>query len=225
MNLIGRTLILLTVYVVGCGHQRLTPEQQTLLTIHHVYAGIARYQDSLGRLPPTTSDVCHANMWWCFQDPGRWTLDGWDLPVQYQATDSGYQVRSFGPDKQPNTQDDLILTSRAERSLVRQFAGCYELSASLWREVNRSIALDSSVATPGEYRLLPQGRSERAVWFPLPGHQLMARWLLVPTYMDLSLSGTGDSLVGTARLGSDIGRDARKRIVAKRVPCVPHSTS
>lgn len=35
-------------------------------------------------------------------------LDSWGRPIRYEAADAGYTLRSSGPDKQYNTEDDLV---------------------------------------------------------------------------------------------------------------------
>ena len=218
----GRSLVFPVVLFLGvgrCGPSHFSPEEQTTNNVHRVFAGVARYRDSVGVLPHQLADVCRMSMGWCQQDSARWARDGWGQPLEYTATDTGYELRSLGADATPNTGDEISFSFEQEQRLVRALTGCYRLVRVPPGVSAEQLVLDTTRDAPAEYRLLPRMGYRRAVWYPVPPDGVWLEWSTPPSGILVELRESGDSLVGTGTAGSDFLAGRQGEAVAHRGAC------
>ena len=60
--------------------------------------------NSLAKVYPTLFSTIHTN-------------DGWGHPIQYISEQTRFELRSFGPDAQSGTRDDIVVTGGAEHRI------------------------------------------------------------------------------------------------------------
>lgn len=221
--MVGRRIVLLAVLFSEagpCGPSAATPADRSMSAIHDAFVGVAQFRDSVGYLPNRLVDVCRISMTWCYGDSARWVRDGWGHRLSYSVTDTTYEIRSLGKDGLPNTGDDISLSSTQEHRWVQEFAGCYEFSRRPPGASEGPFVLDTVPTSAAQYRLLPLDGHRRAVWYPMPGHQVWLAWLTTPSGIVAKLEeASGDSLVGTGFEGSDFAPGRQRRIVAYRTAC------
>lgn len=100
------------------GRQRESLKDATRLTLHNVKAGLDAYAiDHLGEYPTTSEGLqvllaaTSNDRYWKGPYLDKFPRDAWDQPFQYQYPGQhkkgGFDLSSPGPDKTPETEDDI----------------------------------------------------------------------------------------------------------------------
>ena len=85
-------------------------EQIATLKLERIQAAAEQYKSDCGKYPAKAEDLA--------TDPGisgwagpyfREFIDPWGIPFQLQEVEGGLEIRTWGPDREPNTEDDLVL--------------------------------------------------------------------------------------------------------------------
>jgi len=211
------TLVLATAVLAqlaGCSVNR-SPHSETQFKLRALHAGVTRFRDAEGRLPPVLRDVCVRDAKWCrLYPPDEWLRDGWGTTIRYSFELSDYGLRSAGEDRTFGTPDDLVLDSAEERPRVSSMAGCYLLSARLRGVDSDTLRLSERLDSSGFYVIESPFDGITAGWVPLGPDSLAAGWYHYDTGVTLFAAVHGDSLRGRA---------GRATVRARRVACHPDS--
>lgn len=209
--------------VVGCS-PRTDPRWGTREQIRRIHGAVGQFRQMQGRLPGSLEEICDSGADPCLLlPPERWATDRWGYRILLTPTDSGdYEIRSAGPDGKPQTSDDIVLSSSAERAGVRRFAGCYAANLPKWRgQALDTIVLSRSPIQGGEYELRPIVSGYRSSWAPFEGDSILAIWTDGFSGLGLLADVVDDTLRGlTAQFTDmDLLPKGKTRFSAKRVAC------
>jgi hypothetical protein len=80
------------------------PVERTYVRLSNLQFAVSRYVAERGDLPENLGEVLPQG------PPAAFTRDAWDGEILFTVRGTDYELRSLGPDRQPNTPDDLVLT-------------------------------------------------------------------------------------------------------------------
>lgn len=192
--------------------------------MRRVHGAIGRFRESRGRLPAGLSEVCDSIPEACqLTRIAEWAKDAWGRPLVYTETAIDYELHSAGGDAKFNTDDDLVLSSAAERAAAARVAGCYSANLSWWKPLEiRRFVLDTVPDGFGAYGVTPAGPKHAAYWLPITGDSLMVAWSDGVSGLTARLRVVGDSLSGIAGTFTDMSLLPKpsRPVSAHRVPCL-----
>jgi general secretion pathway protein G len=108
-------LLLLSLFLPAVNHMGPTPTGTARMTIFQFYPAIHSYKDKTGQLPPDLNALLKPpstlpdGVDWGgpYLSYERLPLDPWGGKYHYQVLNGEFRVWSNGPDKRPNTEDDV----------------------------------------------------------------------------------------------------------------------
>ncbi len=195
----GACFIVLAALVAlsGCSVHRQTPGEVTTSRLRQMHGALLEFRARQGQLPDSLELVCRRDARLCeLKSADSWKLDGWGRPFGYSHSDGEFDLRSAGADGLARTVDDMEISSRIERRLVRAVAGCYLTTTSWWKHLRGNMIQLDTVPRGSGYILLPDAGDYVGRWVPEGVEAVRLAWIRGDQSMTLRLRHHADSLVG-----------------------------
>jgi len=177
--------IAICAWSTSCGSAPQFPVRaQTEWDLRDLHRSILVFRTTSGKWPPRLAEACHPGDSRCGpQGPYSWGRDGWGQEIRYALSDSGFEIRSPGPDAESGTADDMVVREPDDRIRAKQLAGCYRPLNGWFRGAPGYVALDTTPGTIGPfgagYRLVLSGIGYRgeAEWYPVGQDSVVLQWI------------------------------------------------
>ena len=217
-------LLVAMIHVDGCGD--VTDKiYRTYLSFDPFRQAVQAFSAENDTLPESVEQMCQTMPDACaFLPVAARRNDAWGHPIVYTRGANAFELRSYGPDAKPGTQDDLVFTPLIEAAALARLSGCYGFDTQWWDDLASDILVLDTLPSEmhGEYRASPYHPPYRwASWRPLGPEMVAVVWWAAGSVVELLGVGAGDSLVARAHFSTDlaVGPWRTRQTTMRRAEC------